>query len=871
MSDVTFSPALGAALDACTTQLEWASTLRSFLGATPRMRCYHNGVEFLNVGIGGAFTAAPRRTPFGRASDVTARIAVNLGSGSAVLRVEGGGHWAQGSLGLPGAGRDFTISGNPTATSGFAVNAAAFTPPSHLPPGVEQVGVPYSVTKQDWSTGVAGAEETIYFDEDGGDIVWDDAERAADTGPIPYRRSTQTFVHGTGGNALELGIHMAILPPSCNDEVNAPVYEIGIAMKPYNRWAQYPAMATYNAATDSTFLEPCKFIIKDQAGNALGTIQMHDGLPISSPLLGQTRNATTAFRPLVHTKQMLYWVSHRLALSKNARKYNNGMVPGSSNRPGQARQMASSNGVLPCFGTGESQYNGYLQWHFMPPWPLTTMAGPAEDPVTDPQAPNGLQYDPSGNNTDGARNGARAVGFMHEPGAVAGHDWYPSPGGNRFDRYFISSPMAAYLTDPDGVRPQGNVPYKLLCHEYGKGFFNHGHHDVTNPRTFATIPHEQVGYGQWAYTYGYYTPQGPIFVAGGESRHIDTKTLRYGWRELDKDGRHHYHGWQVDALHAYAHPGWYALMFNSVMLMISAKLRYNAIMMSMGPSGSPFHPPAGDDGFLMQRMHAWRYLNQGLMWKLATSHEVGLSRAQVDARWTVELEYFHDVVVVPATDPAHAEYGSLYFTCLRNFGIPGKRAVSGTNHYIAAIDDAKLLYMAGVLATMKTTGSWDYYRAKSDKCRKAIDLVTEAVRKYSVDRMLATRGRNAGAEGQLGQQVPLDTPLVPLAGWNEWAAVFAPVDGLADLVTVANGDPYYKERYQYQHIWVQAIFMFRDFFPAQNFPGVAEACALTQEMEDRYANWVANGVTGVNGQVFAHWEDFTYRHPAAGILAAPET
>lgn len=877
MSIVTVSTGLAALLNApgITTQTEACAAFIAAMGSNRRVIALRNGIPFRDCTLSGAMRSANGSiTGFGVASTSTVSSAADLATGVCVLRITGGGHALEGTLGLPGSGSTFIMGENPTSTNGLAVSGVAIPLRLDLPLGVAVTPIDppptptdpsdaqFSITKVDWTSGVAGAEQTIYFDEDGGDIVWEDAERAADTGAIPYRRSTQTFIHGTGGDALEIGFHLFQLPAKCNDETNAPVYQVMGVMKPYNRWAQYPFMATYNATTDSTFLKPCKYIVK-KAGVPVGVLEMYrDGLPINDPSLGQTRNFTTVFRPLVHTKMALYWCSHRLKLADKARKYHNGMVKESAIRPKLVHAFDSANAVMPCFGTLRNQYNGYNHLMYMPPWPYSTdMDGqyPATDPNAPPQFP---YYDPSGNRTNGAFRGFAATGIMYEPGSPSGHDWYPSPGGVRFDRYFVPSQLTMYVTDPTGVRAQGNIPYRVICDEYGKAYFNHGHHDVTNVRLLETLSFDDVASGKYAYTYGYYTPQGPVLVPGGTATHIDTKTIMNGaeWGPTDKDGRHHYHGWNVDNQHAYCSPGWYALMFNSVTHMVSAKMRFNATMMSSAGWGSPTATAAGDDGYTLKRQHAWRVLHLATMWKLATPHPLGVSRTKIVPRWVEELEFFHDTIVVPTTDPTHPQYNDIYFACLRNLGVPGTRVVSGNTHFIEATTDSKLLYNAGVLGFMKTTGSYDYMRAQSVKCQKSIDLIRDSIAKYTVTKMLATKGRAEGLTASLTAPVPLATSLVAPADWYAWASVFAPVDGAKDLITNADGSPLPPyERSGYQHLWVQAIFQFQTHFPEFNFPGVAEACSITQEMENR---WNARVAAGTHG-------DFNYRHPAAGIQATP--
>jgi len=873
MSNVTINPELAALLAApgITNRLQACAAFKNALGDTRRVRVIHNGVTVRDCTLSGIMqSAAGVITNLGITSADLAALGADLSIGSAIMRVTGGGHTVDGSLGLydpadPGK-YTFTAQANLTPTNGLALTTINITLRPDLPLGEStpdaggpSEGVPFEVEMVTYPDGVTpGPTSSIFFDENAGDIIWDDAQRAAETGPIPYWRSTETFQNGTGGYGMEIGFHRATLPPQCNDEADEPLYEVFAFQKPYGRWSGYPSMVGYNGATDSTFMRPCVFHIYDEFRNLLGTIDIF-GNPINSPQLGQTRNETTAWRPFAHVKQMLYWSSHRLKLSVNARKWNNGMVPGTSNRPGQVRQKASTNADLPALGTRYQQVNAYLHWMYAPPYGLTTMQ---EYPVTDPFAVNGMRSNDTGNSSDGGKDGAWAVGFMYAFGQPAMHDWDGPPGGNRHERYYQPTPLAAYLTEPDGYRPQGHVPYKLLCHEYMKGYFNSAHHDVFDPRIAATYPHEEVAYGEWAYTYGKYTPQGPIFVPGGEARHVRWFFPSDGPLFTDRDGLLPYHGAEIDAPHSYKHPAWFALMFNSVAATFSAMMYYNSVMMSSGGSGSP---TANYEGFLMQRQHAWRWHNQAFMWMLGSSHPSLVSRAKYAARFVQELEFAHDTILFPATTPAHPLYNHIYYATLRNFGIPGREQINGSQHYIVHVDDGKLLYLGGVLATHEATGFAAWLRANSVKGGAFWDAVTGWTHTYAAKQFSATRGRRLVWENQQSSpSVPVGQALVPYTGYVEWASIHAPVNGQEDLVRNPDGTPYYIERQQYQHLMVQTIFMFRDFLGGESkWPGINALCAIAQEQENYKANLMAtNYYNGIYG-------DYEYRWPPAGIAAAP--
>lgn len=866
MSNVTFSAGLTAILAApgITNRLQACAAFKNALGDTRRVLVIHNGVTVRDCTLSGLMkSSAGSITGFGITSDDTASLDADLSTGSAIMRVTGGGHTVEGSLGLLGSGATFIAKASLTPNNGLALVDIAIPLRQDLPLGLSGgLGVPVEVEMIPYPDGLnPGQPTSIYFDENAGDIIRDDAQRFAETGPIPYWRSTETFVLGTGGYAMEAGFHRATLPANCNDEANVPVHEVFGFWKPYARAAAYPAMSTWDMTTDSTFPRTCKFKVYDEFRNLLFTIENHDGTPINSPTQSQVRNANNAWRPFMHCKQMIYGSTHRLKLSANARKWSNGMVPGTSNRPGQCRQKASANRAFPALGTRYQQINGYGHWKYMPPYPLSTSE---QYTRTDPHGIYGMNSDPTGNASDGGRYPESAIGFMAGPGYIAGHDPMGPPGGNAHDRFYMPSPLAAYLTEPNGTRPQGNVPYKLLSYEYMKGYFNSAHHDITNVRTAATLPHLEVAYGGWAYCKGRYTQQGPIFVPGGAGRHIDWFNGEdSGVPPRDRDGLLPYHGAEIDAPHSYKHPAWFALMYNSVAAEFSAMMYYNAVMMSSGASGSP---TTDYGGFLMQRQHAWRWHNQAMMWKIGCTHPALLSRAQVTTRFLQELEFAHDTVRVPATTPANANYNNFYYAALRNFGIPGRDYVNGTQHCLAHVDDGKLLYLGGVLATAEATGFASWLRANSVKGGAMWDSVTEWVHTYAVKQFNASHGRQlVWLNQQSSPYVPVGQPLVPYTGYTEWAANHAPVNGQQDLVRNPDGTPFYVERQQYQHLMVQTIFMFRDFLGGEaKWPGTNAACAVAQEQENYKANLIAtNYYNGLYG-------DYEYRWDAAGIAAAPQ-
>lgn len=143
-----FSTALQTLLNAETDKASWLSRLISSFGATRTATIKHapaanqnasasdawsSGTTVGTLTFSGAMTSADGAiTSLGSVASSTLSDA-NLSAGAAVLRIEGNGHWMQGTLGLTGSGREFVLTGNLTATSGIAFSSVSISAPASLP------------------------------------------------------------------------------------------------------------------------------------------------------------------------------------------------------------------------------------------------------------------------------------------------------------------------------------------------------------------------------------------------------------------------------------------------------------------------------------------------------------------------------------------------------------------------------------------------------------------------------------------------------------------------------------------------------------------------------------------------------------------
>lgn len=151
-SATRFDSALQTTLNAATTKTEWADALISALGSDRTFTVRHDsdalstatmtevwdaGVEVIGVGLTGTMTnEAGTVATLGTASSETAMAAADLATGQATFRLEGNGHWVQGTFGLTGSGREMTVFANPTADTGFGLSSGAkINAPLALPVG----------------------------------------------------------------------------------------------------------------------------------------------------------------------------------------------------------------------------------------------------------------------------------------------------------------------------------------------------------------------------------------------------------------------------------------------------------------------------------------------------------------------------------------------------------------------------------------------------------------------------------------------------------------------------------------------------------------------------------------------------------------
>lgn len=882
---LTFDTALQASLDTATDKLGWSNTIVTALGANRTLRCkvsnssadpWTTGTEFLNVAMTGTMNVtAGNLTSFGVASGTSIQLAADLNTGFGVLRIEGNGHFMQGTLGLTGSNCDFTIPSNPTTQTGigFTSNTTVQAPrllSSGTGPVVPELtaNAPKTIELQDWSNpDTPTTVGTLAFDTRIDDFVFEDAEMATEMGDIGIYQSSQSIIFGE----FEFGAQLFVGNPSITEANTEPLYQVVIGCKPHGTWATYPAMDTFNSATNNTFPSPFKVVIKNAAGDVLYTHQMRDGLPINSPSLPQGTvdtdgnyvgpwDETHALRPFFNCGMLLPWQNTRTRRSNNASKFFNGVVE-ETYRPSCAKQGDTVLQVFPMFSTFSA--NSLAHLFGMPEWGMPADYNYGDLPAVqaiDPQTDSYL-FDRSTYHNYGGKP-VRLHGWNWEPGATCGHDWYTGPGGPRFDRAVAPSVLSLWASDQSFVRLQGNVPIRDMVDAWGLAYFNHSNHWLTNVKTFSTVPDDESLAGEWVFANAYYGG-GPY--TNGPGKTIDLRgpgsSSTVTLPNLDSNNRMPWCGWMRDALHSYCQSGWWALMLNSPMHAFASKFDFNTEWMgSLGASAATTDPK----GYFMIRVHAWRYLHYIMAWKLASRHPLGYTRQEIEDRFQAELEALYDAIYKPAFVDNSSD---VYFVAIRNLGETVELTSDGT---ALKVQGGPLgYYMSHCLMLMKQTGLWSVMLAKSTKCDAALRMIIRNFDLYSIDWILDTdgRGENGGYQNVSQTQTAgytftaADVP----ASWADWNTQNPPT-GQEDWIRDSSGTilagSYEKD--VAQHLRAQWPFMRRDYFPEIPNARLDDACAKYQGYFDAVTAQVNAAATPTDKRN----ADWHYRYPSLGVLKA---
>ena len=895
---LTFDSALTSTLAAQPNKLAWSNALKTALTATRVLRCkndaastvdpWTNGTEFLSVGMTGDITTTSGNiTGFGSATGTTIRLAANLAIGVSVLRIEGGGHFVQGTLGLAGSTADFILPANPTMTNGIGFSSgSSVKAPRLLASGTGPAAplpasnTPTSITLEDWTNPASPVVVgSLSFNNRVDDMVFEDVEMAAEIGDVAIYQSTQTIVFGR----FEFGAQLFIAANYNLDSGTGPLEQMLIACKPHGEWPSYPSLDTYikasfdgagnctNAATaSSTYPSPFKIRLKNAIGDVIFTHEMQDGLPINSPLCAQSWQPTTELRPNFNCGMMLPWENKRTKKSANAGKYFPGVTP-ESYRNSTGKNGATVNG--PCTITYKTNYqaNGIRHLYAMLKWPQKADSGGALTAETSAQIGDIDPYlfDVNYHNYEGKAH--HMSGWGYEPGSITGHDWYTGPGGPRFDRSVVPSVYAIWAGDQNFTRLQGPVPIREMIDGWNKAYFNHSNHWVRDVKTFDSVPHAESLAGNWVFAGAHYG-SGP-YGQPGQSQGIERTIHLYGMgnggsfslnNHADASGRMPWGGWARDSLHAYCNAGWAAVLLNSPMHVVACKHDFDTQWMSSLLEASP-NSDVGQ--YFSKRLQAWRWLPRAMAWKTASSSSLTYSRKQIEDHFAIELENLYRSVYVPTyvdnrQDP--------YYKGIRQLGTPGV-INEYTANYIQSVGGHLGLYTAHVMVLMKQIGMWSIMRARNDMCKKVLDMMIDMFDKFNIDWVLDTKNTSDDGYPTLSNTYPVghlyDGSEVP----NDWVGIQALIDAggtPAKKDWITNQDGSYSqpiEQYVAQHLRYQYVCARRDYFPEYPNARLTAAIAKYKNYYDIIkARTDAEPVLGLKRE-----KDWYYRYPALGEFNPP--
>jgi hypothetical protein len=902
-----FSPGLAFALAGAPTKLDWSQIINTTLGNPRRVRGFRDpssnavdpsitGAEFLNIGATGALTVVSGNiVGLGMLSGTTVKNPVDLSTGTAVLRIEGNGEWVQGTLGLANSGKDFVISTNLLQVNnlGFSFDPqAGVRAPALLDSGTGYLAPPipkYTAEVEDWTGGafqrVVGiltpSQRLINW-------VYDDQEMADSQGDVLTMIAPTTVVHGE----IEFGMMLWGLNGATNSEGSDPVDEILITAKPTaQNWPGYPRYSGYDPAVSNTYAPPYKVRIK-RDGQTIKVHEMRDGLAINDQTLNQWSHsrsqqgnidfgktyfrelADAPIRPFVGCAVVLPFRSHRLKMHTYAKKY----YPGQELevlRSSTAKQKSSIG--APYVALYAANTNGVNNWHGMCKWatPATEAAFQA-NPSLDPMLYQIYSGEPGyGTMPSGVTN---VTGWGYEPGANGGHDWWTGNGGARIDRGVIPGPIAAHQTDPTYIHKRDNTPIQEMVDNWNLNYCNIPWHMIQDVTTGDTIPYDEVCKGLWSQGGRTYYGGQDTYVQGGRAYSINflgwsasptyDYTKPFDGAAVDKNLLMPFQGASTDQLHPYKSAALLAYLYNSPMAAYLTKFSVINVILGQLADADPARDPSG---WFLVRQHAWRFKAYMEAWKLSSDHPWGMKRGVTVQRWKTELETIYDTIYTRAVLQNSQD---LYSLSLVRLGLP---LAVGEGSYTASATQSLMFYMAGVFQQMKATGSWDYMRAVSTKCRVALDFMVQCMDRYSIDWIIETNGQYEWYEYSM---VRTDSNGL-VADWAEVAAnrrARLPANsenyGL-DWVTNLDGSPR-GEQDGAQHLRYQWACIRRDWITEAEVPRgsthtIADGIAKYKGFYDVVTARVNAAIAADPANTFnIRAVDWGFRQPMYGVILPPQ-
>ncbi|WP_323140199.1 hypothetical protein [Massilia phyllosphaerae] len=846
-----------------TTKVDWTNVLKMELGNQRRLRGFYtsdptadpaiDGVEFLNVAsVGELPVLAGNVAGFGSLQSATVRAAADLGTGAAILHLEGNDHSISFSLGLPSSGAEFILPSNPTGapdegftfTRNSGVNAPVMLDSGTGPLAPKDGYVVAGFRLIDYPSGARRVVGTAWFSKRVPNIVMEHSFMGAALGDVRKMQvpEGEGIIWGTGGDTYLVAGDTLVGNAVLNSQAPVPLQESEVRMVPYNRWAGYPFNVGFIVESDCLIPPAHKIEWLDKDSNVVDVTEDYatrdanntpgSGLPVNDPSFNDGHPITTGV-PIYewwNCRMVHPHVSHLPKMHPLAHHF----LPGvwdQAMHESQVREHASDVTYWPPLtGTGDAM--GLGAWKIAPKWNKPYGAAP-DVTIQDPY----FKYPYK----DGG--GTQLLGYGFTPGGSGTYTQATGNGGVRKDRCGWPHPVVKWVTNPDGVRAHGAIPMRTMVHHWFMNQFNQPLHLFTNVYTGEGISKSILLSGDAAYIDGYYDGSDNNYANNLVRLLSSLSGNGTGDHWRDKNKKRFNNEWSRDIEHNnnQAAPGAYFLL--SPRFVLESKHTFSAMILAAHDITRSF----SKENF-MTRAHAW--LNWGFAnhWLMANNGQGEMSTAEIEAAWARHWEMVHAAVM-----PAYSDPNNYWGVLLKTLGMPAEikyKKDPKTDQNIAfrlePQTDSKTFYFGHVFQLMKQSGSFERMINYSPKCKEIIELQLYSQTLYAVAGFRDTNGRmdkyfsGSHTEHYYAPEWiwPLDTPLPYPKNWGEW---FVP-NGQEDWIRQYNGDfGDYNNSIDGQntgHMRAQWLSIMKNFFPEYDFSdrdlALNIALAFYKEVDDRF-------------------------------------
>lgn len=851
---------------------QWCALFKSLLNPGARIRCFASlnansadpsvdGVEFLNIGTDGNFTTLGGNiVGLGTLSNITLHNAADLSIGSACIRIEKGDYRVTCSLGLPGSNKDFILDANPTglANEGFAfIAGSGIKAPMFLPTGIgpaapemdaETIRGFFLTDERDPANPVA--TPIAWFDHRNPDIVSDRLFIAREMGDVREMRCSDDggIVFGTGGECFKFAGSSYLMDKSVNADADVPWNGVEIRFGPHARWGSYPFKRDLDINNDVLFPWPFKVHLVRGDGTVKDIIEDYSSRDANNtPGSGRAINRADQKQSQLwdfpveefsSCTQQLGWWSH----GTKPNSMRNHLIPPvglEALHPTNVIQKMASQQYWPPI-TQTNTWDGWNVHRIAPKWPGTR--GTFDTVIVDP-------YMVGINNSEGHQ----VFGYAWKPGSSCLHVMSMAPGGTRHDRAYKPTSVINYLTQPNGVRIHGAVPYVEMMHEWIKGYWSHGCHLFTDVVRGKGIPKERLFAKNVCYGDVYYRGSNENYVPNLETSAVRllSATAGNGSGVKDKYGRWMNNEYSRDYQHNQSSSSLGGYLMNNPMSMLESYHFFTAnILCSSWMLGTNFTLQD-----FLARQHVWYLGHYTDMWLGACNSDRSVNSAEVELDLQKHLEDVHDLIM-----PGYLNSDDIYFVTLRNLGMGSTLIPAGTDKTaIKLVTDSKACYMGQVFMLMKQSGLWEVMYNKSDKCKAIMDVMAICLHKLTVDFFMDCNGRFD--QRPFNMEYPNNAPVVP-TNWGVYSPVFEGVDWIRrpNGFIKPKGDNNQIDNVNTMHFRAQSLVILKNHFAEYNYPRID---AAVTKVRNWYAEVEAGRVAGTN-------DPWTYRYSMMGIFDAPD-